>query len=222
MPHHKPKRQTTYLQSYNALSASEVHTIGEVQHIWTLCVSHLKLAEHLFAICLLLQLEDDNDFVMLMMMLLPHCIECVNFFNLLDNLLMEITPNQVIPRLVPENCHCTFDLLHPCWCYQNTRFRVIQLQGLYYLLDFPAVFALTNRGHKASSEEAFINTLTKLTTGHNNAVLADIFSFSGDRMVSLIYRFLISVLDKKARGLLHHGVGCLQRRAHLSLTLRRL
>jgi len=45
MPHRKPKRKTTYLQRYNALSALEVHTIGKVQHIWTLCILHLKLAE---------------------------------------------------------------------------------------------------------------------------------------------------------------------------------
>jgi len=176
----------------------------------------LKLAEQLFAICLLLELEDDDDFVMMMMMLLlHHCIESVNFFSLLDNLLMEITPDQVILRLVPENHIRTFDLLHPGWCYQNTHFRVLQLWELYHLLEFPAVFALMNRGHKASSEEAFIVTLTKMATGHNNVVLADMFGFSGDGMVSLIYCFLIGVLDNKARGLLHDGVGCLQRWAPL-------
>jgi hypothetical protein len=72
MPHRKPKRKTTYLQRYNALSALEVHTIGKVQHIWTLCILHLKLAEQLFAICLLIKLEDEDDFVMLMMILLHH------------------------------------------------------------------------------------------------------------------------------------------------------
>ena len=97
---------------------------------------------------------------------------------------MEITPDQVIPPLVPANYHCTFDLLHPGWCYQNTHF--VQLWELYHLLEFPAVFALTNRGHKASSKEAFAVTLTKLATGHNNVVLVDIFGFSGDGMVSLI------------------------------------
>ena len=92
MPRCKPKRQTTDLQRYNALSTLEVQTIGKVQHIWTLCVLQLKLAEQLFAICLLLELEDDDDFVMMMMMLLlHHSLECVNFFSLLDNLLMEIT-----------------------------------------------------------------------------------------------------------------------------------
>jgi len=51
MPRRKPKRQTTYHQRYNALSALEVHTIGKVQHMWTLCALHLKLAEQMFAIC---------------------------------------------------------------------------------------------------------------------------------------------------------------------------
>ncbi len=137
------------------------------------------------------------------------------FFSLLDNLLMEITAGDLIPRLAPVNRHRTFDLLHPGWCYQFTHLRVLQLQELYHLLEFPAVFALTNRGHKASSEEAFIVTLTKLASGHNNVVLADMFGFSGDGMVSLIYHFMIGVLDNKARGLLHHGDGCLRRWAPL-------
>ena len=80
MPRCKPKRQTTYRQSYNALSTLEMHTIGKVQHMWTLCVLHLKLAEQLFAICLLLEQEDDDDFVMMLMLLLHHCKECVIFF----------------------------------------------------------------------------------------------------------------------------------------------
>jgi len=164
---------------------------------------------------LLLELEDDDDFVMLMMMLLHHCIECVIFFSLLDNLLMEITPNQVILCLVPANRNHTFDLLHPGWCHQNTHFQVIQLWELYHLLEFPAVFALTNRGHYASSEEAFSITLTKLATGHSNVVLADLFGFLGDGMVSLIYHFLIGVLNNTARGVLYNGVCCLQRWAHL-------
>jgi hypothetical protein len=62
-------KEANYLPRYNALSTLEVHTIGKVQHIWTLCVLYLKLAEQLFAICLLLELEDDDDFMMIMMLL---------------------------------------------------------------------------------------------------------------------------------------------------------
>jgi hypothetical protein len=124
---------------------------------------------------------------------------------------MEITPDQVIPCLVPANCHHIFDFLHPGWCYQFTHFRIVQLRELYHLLEFPAVFALTNRGHYASSKEAFIITLKKLATGHSNVMLAEIFRFSGDGMISLIYQYLIGVLNNKARRLLHDGVGCLQR-----------
>ncbi len=100
MPRRKPKRQTTYQQRYNELSALEVHTIGKVQHIWTLCVLHLKMIEQLIVVCLLMELD---DFVMMMMLLMHHSLECVNFFSLLDNLLMEITADQVIPRLAPVN-----------------------------------------------------------------------------------------------------------------------
>jgi hypothetical protein len=128
---------------------------------------------------------------------------------------MEITGDEVIPRLFPANRHHTFDLLHPGWCYQFTHFRVLQLRELYYLVESPAVFALMDRGHKASSEEAFILTVTKIATGHSNVALADLFGFSGDGMVTLIYQFLIGVLDNKARGLLHDGDGCLRRWAPL-------
>ena len=55
MPRRKPKRQTTYQQRYNALSALEVHTIGKVQHIWTLCVLHLKMIEQLIVVCLVME-----------------------------------------------------------------------------------------------------------------------------------------------------------------------
>jgi hypothetical protein len=215
MPRCKPKRQTTYRQRYNALSALEAHTIGKVQHIWTLCVLHLKMIEQLIVVCLLLEQEDEGDFVVMLMLLLHHSLEYVNFYSLLDNLIMEMTADEVIPRLAPVNRHRTFDLLHPGWCYQFTRFRVLQLREQYHLLEFPAVFALTNRGHKASSEEAFILTVTKIATGHSNVALADIFGYSVDGMVSLIYCFMIGVLDNKAHGLLHDGDGCLRRWAPL-------
>jgi hypothetical protein len=64
-------------------------------------------------------------------------------------------------------------------------------------------------------KEAFIITLMKLATRDSNVVLADTFGFLGDGMVSLIYQFMISILDNKARGLLHDGTGCLQHWAHL-------
>ncbi len=106
--------------------------------------------------------------MMLMMLHVHHCIHTVEFLSLLDNHLMEITLDQVIPRLVPANRNRTFDQLHPGWCYEKTRFCVVQLRELYLLLEFPAVYALTNRGHYASSEEAYIITLMKLATGDSN------------------------------------------------------
>ena len=78
------------------------------------------------------------------------------------------------------------------------------------------MFVLLERRHYASLKEAFIITLTKLATGDSNVVLADCFGFSGDGMVSLIYRFTIDVLDNKARGLLYGDAGCLQHWLHLS------
>ncbi len=124
---------------------------------------------------------------MMMMMHMHHCLSVVRFLSLLGNLLMEITPDQVIPCLVPANRNCTFDLLHPGWYYEKTRFHVAQLRELYHLLEFPVMFTLSEKGHFASLEEAFIIMLTKLATGDSNVILADCFGFSGDGMVSLIY-----------------------------------
>jgi hypothetical protein len=152
-----------------------------------------------------------------------HCLRAVEFLSSLNNLLMEITHNQVIPRLmVPVNMNHTFDLLHPGWCYEETWFHVTQLWELYHLLEFPMMFVLSERRHYASSEEAFIITLIKLATRDGNLVLADCFDFSGDGMVSLIYRFMIDVLDNKARGLLYRDAGCLRNWLNLSLILRTL
>jgi hypothetical protein len=139
----------------------------------------------------MLEFDDDEEFMMLMMMHVHHCMHIIDFFSALNNLLMEITPNQVIPCLVLANRNCSFDLLHPGWCYEKTHFRVAQLQELYHLLEFPVMFVLLERRHYASLEETFIITLMKLTTGGSNVVLADCFGFSHDGMISLIHQFMI-------------------------------
>jgi hypothetical protein len=188
MPRRKPKRNTTYHQRYNALSASEVYTISKIQRLWTLCSMQLKVAEHMFMLCIMLELDDDEDYMMIMLMHVHHCFHIVEFLSSLNNLLMEISSDQVIPCLVPANRNHTFDLLHPGWCYEKTRFRVAQLWELYHLLEFPVMFVLSDKRHYASSEETFILTLTKVATGASNVELADCFGFSGDGMVSLVYR----------------------------------
>ena len=126
MPRHKPKRNTTYHHRYNALSALEVHTIGKIQRLWTLCALQLKVAEQLFAFCIMFELDNDEEFLMMMMMHVHHCMHVFQFLSSLDNHLMEITPDQVIPHLVPANRNRTFDQLHPGWCYEKTHFRVVQ------------------------------------------------------------------------------------------------
>jgi hypothetical protein len=69
MPRCKAKRNTTYRHRHNALSALEVHTVGKIQHLWTLCVMLLKVAEQLFAFSVMLELDDDEELLMMMMMM---------------------------------------------------------------------------------------------------------------------------------------------------------
>jgi hypothetical protein len=102
----------------------------------------------------MLELDDDQEFMLMMLMHVHHCLHAVEFLQSLDNQLMEIYPNQVIPHMVLVNRNHTFDLLHPGWCYKKTRFRVTQLWELYHLLEFPVMFVLSERRHYASSERS--------------------------------------------------------------------
>jgi hypothetical protein len=40
----------------------------------------LKLAEQLFAFSLMLELDDDEDFLMTMVVFMHHCIQIIEFF----------------------------------------------------------------------------------------------------------------------------------------------
>jgi hypothetical protein len=72
MPRRKEKRNTSYRQRYNALSALVVHTIGKIQHLLTLCTLQLKVAEQLYAFFVMLEFDDNEEFI-LMMMMQAHC-----------------------------------------------------------------------------------------------------------------------------------------------------
>jgi hypothetical protein len=89
----------------------------------------MKVAEQLFMLSIILELDDHEEFKMLMMMHVHHCMCIIEFFSALNNLLMEITPDQVIPHLVPTNRNQTFDLL----------------RELHHLLEFPMMFVLLER-----------------------------------------------------------------------------
>ncbi len=138
---------------------------------------------------------------------------------------MNIEQEDRIPRLLPANLNCTFDLLNNEWCYHHTRFNVWQLWELYLCLDLPVNLNISTRGHKASFEEAFIITLTKLATVSTSTSLVEVFGATTDTFISRVYATTISLLDNKADRLLHGNVcsiGCcclqsLQRRLGASL-----
>jgi hypothetical protein len=54
-------------------------------------VLQLKVAEQLFAFTVMLEFDDDEEFRILMMTHVHHCMHIVQFLSTLDNLLMEIT-----------------------------------------------------------------------------------------------------------------------------------
>jgi hypothetical protein len=95
---------------------------------------------------------------------------------------MNIEPENRILRLLPANLNRTFDLLNDGWCYHHTRFNISQLRELYLRLDLPVSLTISTRGHKASSEEAFIITLTKLATGSTSTSLVEVFGATTDTL----------------------------------------
>ncbi len=109
--------------------------------------------------------------------------------------------------------NCTFDLLEDGWCYHHTCFTVAQLHELYSLLQLPVMFTISTVGHKVSSEEAFIITITKLDTGRTNTSLMEVFGIVTDTFISRVYKYTLEVLNNKAEGILHGN--CLQHWVHL-------
>jgi hypothetical protein len=157
--------------------------------------------------------EDDDDMLLLLYRRHLSIVHNNNFFFILDSMFMNIEPEDRIPRLLPANLNRTFDLLNDEWCYHHTRFNVSQLREQYLHLDLPVSLNISTRGHKASSEEAFIITLTKLATGRTNTGLVEIFGATTVTFISRVYKTTIHLLDNKAEGILHGN--CLQRWVHL-------
>jgi len=116
---------------------------------------------------------------------------------------MNIEPEDRIPRLLLTKLNRTIDLLNDGWCYHHTRFNVSYLWELYLRLDIPVILKISTRGHKATSEEAFIITLNKLATGSTSTSLVEVFGATTDTFISRVYQKTIELLDNKADGLLH-------------------
>jgi len=136
----------------------------------------------------------------------------MNFLSTVDSLFMNINEDGIIPRNNVFNRNRTLNLLSDSWAYTNTR-NVAQLSELYFRLQLPATFIISQRGHKASSEEAFIITLTKIASGKTNVDLTELFGATTDTFIGRVYSFFLKVLDKKADGIIHGN--CLQRWVHI-------
>jgi hypothetical protein len=72
---------------------------------------------------------------------------------------------------------------------------------------------ISTRGHKASSEEAFIITLTKLATCSTSKSLVEVYGATTDTFISRVFKKNIELLNNNADGVLH-GNG-LQHWVHL-------
>jgi hypothetical protein len=153
--------------------------------------------------------KDDNDLLLLLYRHHQSILQNNDFLFLLDSMFMNIEPEDVIPRLLPANLNCTFNLLENGWCYHHTRFSIIQLRELYHCLNLPLSLTISTRGHKASSEEAFIITVTKLAAQRSSTSLMEVFGVTMDTFISRVYKTTVELLDNKCDGILHGN--CLQR-----------
>jgi hypothetical protein len=205
MPRRKSKRATTYCQHPNALSALDIHTMMSYQRFQALCDISLVRSHRMLMLSMVLDANDDDDDDLLLLLYHHHLSFLCNnlFFFSLDAEFMNIEPDQVIPRFAPANCNHTLDVLEDGWCYHHTRFTVAQLHELYLCLQLPVTFTISTIGHKASSEEAFIITITKLATGRTNTSLMEVFGVIADTFISKVYKYTLEVLDNKADGILH-------------------
>jgi hypothetical protein len=80
---------------------------------WLTYVFQLNIAYCFFAFALVMGQFSDPDVLILSMMMVCHCLANLNFFWQLDNLLMEIPPEEVVPQINPPNWFRTFNQLHP-------------------------------------------------------------------------------------------------------------
>jgi hypothetical protein len=174
------------------------------QRFQALCAISLVRSHRMLMLSMVLD-EDDDDSLLLLYRRHQSILHNNNFLFVLDSMFMSIEPEDIIPRLLPADLKCTFDLLDNGWCYHHTRFNVVQLRELYHRLNLPVSLAISTKGDKASSEEAFIITITKLATGSSNTSLMEVFGVTTDTFISRVFKTTIQLLDNKCDGILH---GC--------------
>ncbi len=79
------------------------------------------------------EVEFFEDEVFLSTLVLIHsAITCCMFITDPESTFMTVTVDQQMHQFSPTNHNRTFDLLDPLWCYETTRFTVIQL-GSYIM-----------------------------------------------------------------------------------------
>jgi hypothetical protein len=182
-------------ESYNLLAKTKCsfcpgHPHNDVlSSFQALCAISLDRNHRMLMLSMLFD-DDDNDDNLFLLLYHHHLSNLCNnlFFFTLDSDLINIEPDQVIPRFAPANRNHTFDHLEDKWCYHHTRFTITQLCELYLHLHFLVMFTVSTSGHKASSEEAFIITVTKLATGRTNTSLMEVFGVVTNTFISRVYK----------------------------------
>jgi hypothetical protein len=117
--------------------------------------------------------EDDNDSLLLLYRCHLSLVHNNNFLFLLDSMFMNIDQKMLFLIFFQP----TTTVPSTCWTMGGaTTTRVSTLLN----------FVISTKGHKASSEEAFILTLTKLAAGSSNTSLMEVFGVSMDTFISRV------------------------------------
>ena len=183
----RSRRRTTYRERYNSLSASDVQLRNLIQAAWAAAIQQTQRDENRLRMALLLDIDVfDKDIFMALLFRYRRSRELLLLAQSLDSWLMNITQDQIVPRLPPVAQHRSFNLLHPDWCLQYTRLKIDQLRELHRLLRFPLMIDVGDQ-NRCTSEEALIITLVKLTQGFTLVHCKTFFGEATDSRLSKIF-----------------------------------
>jgi len=182
------RRRTTYRERYNSLSASDIQLRNLIQAAWAAAIQQTQWDDNRLRIALLLDIdEEDEDLFEALYFRRQRSCQLLLLAERLDSWLMNITQDQIVPRLPPVAQHRSFNLLHPDWCLQYTRLKIDQLRELHRFLHFPVMIDADNR-YRCTSEEALIITMVKLTQGFTLVHCRTFFGEASDSRLSRIFR----------------------------------
>ncbi len=177
-------RRTTYWERSEALKAGEAVDRTNIQKGWHDC-----LEEHEFYVGVANDMLDagfaeGDSPVAELILYIDYLEEESAYWRQLDFDLCVIVDRQ--PRPLPVSTNRSFQLMNNRWAYASLRFTVPELQKMFQAFNFPLVIRPGNR-YRFESEEAFIITMFRITSGMKFTAKADSIFGQDSRRMSFVY-----------------------------------